>query len=131
MEHVVVTLVSGRTSQQGVGLELGKTSEKYFESVSLVELSEADAEALGLEEGNNVEVATAYGSVVVSGRISKGLDPGLAFFPYGPWANRVFGSETDGTGMPSFKGVEAKIRLAEGREVPTLTELVEDLRRKV
>jgi formylmethanofuran dehydrogenase subunit D len=93
MVKIKVTLISGRTSQQGVGLE----------------------------------VATSHGSVVVAGRISKGLDEGVAFFPYGPWANQVFGSETDGTGMPAYKGVEATLEPAKG-EVPSLAELVEKLR---
>lgn len=128
MEQIEVTLISGRTSQQGVALEVGKTSKKYFESVSFIEMSTADAEALGFEDGNPVEVVTSCGSVVVSLRSSDGLDPGMAFFPYGPWANRVFGSETDGTGMPSFKGVRATIVPAEGREVPTLMDLVEEFR---
>jgi len=128
MNEVGVTLISGRTSQQGAGLELGKTSDQYFESVALVELSPADAEALGLEEGTLVEVSTRYGSIVVPGRVSKGLEPGLAFFPYGPWANQVFGSWTEGTGMPSFKGIRATVRPALGKKVPTLLEIVERLR---
>ena len=129
MPKVDVTLVSGRTSQQGVGLEVGKTSEQYFESASLVELSGADADALGALDGQPVMVSTAHGSVVVSARRSQGLGEGVAFFPYGPWANQVFGSDTGGTGMPSFKGVRATIEPAEGGSVPTLTELVEGLRR--
>jgi formylmethanofuran dehydrogenase subunit D len=128
MKKVDVILISGRTSQQGVGLEVGKTSDKYFESVNFVELSAVDAEALGVEEGDTVEVATSCGSVVAYGKRSEDLDPGMAFFPYGPWANRVFNSETDGTGMPSYKGVKATVKLAEGRKVLTLTELVERLR---
>ncbi len=128
MNEVGVTLISGRTSQQGAGLEVGKTSDQYFESVALLELSPADAEALGLEEGAPVEVATRYGSIVVQGRVSKGLEPGLAFFPYGPWANQLFGSGTGGTGMPSFKGIGATVRQAPGKKVPTLMEIVEKLR---
>ena len=127
MVKIKVTLISGRTSQQGVGLEVGKTSDQYFKSVSYVEVSAEDAEAMGLEDGKPVEVATPYGSVVVLGRISKGLDQGLAFFPYGLWANQVFGSETDGTGMPAYKGVEATLEPVKG-EVPSLAELVEKLR---
>ena len=130
MEKIDVILISGRTSQQGVGLEVGKMSDLYFESVNFVELSVADTETLGIEVGHPVEVATSSGSVVVYGKRSDGLDPGMAFFPYGPWANRVFGSETGGTGMPSFKGVKATIKPAEGRKVPTLMALVEDLRRE-
>lgn len=130
MDKIDVILISGRTSQQGVGLEVGKMSDSYFESVSFIELSEVDAEALKLEDGHLVEVATPHGSVVVSGRRSKGLDSGMAFFPYGPWANKVFGSETEGTGMPPFKGVKATIIPAEGRKISTLMELVEELRRE-
>jgi formylmethanofuran dehydrogenase subunit D len=130
MKKVEVTLISGRTSQQGSGLEVGKTSDEYFRSTSCVELSAGDAEALGLEDGHPVEVSTDHGSVVVTGRVSKELDGGLAFFPYGPWANRVFGSATGGTGMPAYKGIEARLQDAKGEKVKTLAELVEEMRRK-
>ena len=128
MKQLEVVLISGRTADQGASLEVGKTSEQYFKSVTVVELSVADADALGLGDGDLVEVSTPHGSVVVRVRRSEGLDKGLSFFPYGPWANQVFGSYTGGTGMPSFKGVRATIRPAEGRAIPTLTELVEALR---
>ena len=127
MSKVTVTLISGRTALQGVGLEIGKTSDQYFQSASLVEVSTEDAEAMGLEDGKAVEVATPHGSVVVTGQVSKGLERGMAFFPYGIWSNQVFGSETDGTGMPAYKGVEATLELTDGG-VPSLTELVERLR---
>lgn len=128
MGQIEVVLISGRTAEQGASLEVGKTSDRYFKSVALIELSVADMESLGLGDGDPVEVATPHGSVVVESRSSGGLDPGLAFFPYGPWANQVFGSHTGGTGMPSFKGVKAIVKPAPGREIPTLQELVETLR---
>jgi formylmethanofuran dehydrogenase subunit D len=127
MKKVEVTLISGRTSQQGSGLEVGKTSDEYFNSTSYVELSTEDAEALDLEDGLPVEVNTDHGSVVVTGRVSKELDSGLAFFPYGPWANRVFGSTTEGTGMPAYKGIRASLCDARDAKVKTLTELVEEM----
>ncbi len=128
MKKIDVTLISGRTSQQGSGLEVGKTSDEYFESTSFVELSSGDAEALGVEDGQNVEVVTPHGSVVVTGRVSEQLDAGLAFFPYGLWANQVFGSATGGTGMPAYKGIEASIQTAKSKKVKSLTELVDSLR---
>jgi len=127
MKQLEVVLISGRTAKQGASLEVGKTSEQYFESVAVVELSVADADALEVGDGDSVEVSTPHGSVVVRGQRSKGLDRGMAFFPYGPWANQVFGAYTGGTGMPSFKGIRATIRPTEGRP-PTLMELVEELR---
>jgi formylmethanofuran dehydrogenase subunit D len=109
MLKIEVTLISGRTSQQGAGLEVGKTSEEYFRSTSYVELNASDAEKLGVGDEQPVGVTTA-------------------FFPYGPWANQVFGTDTVGTGMPSYKGVRATVEPATGKPVPTLTELVERLR---
>jgi len=128
MRQIEVVLISGRTVEQGASLEIGKTSAQYFESVAVIELSAADADELGLGDGDPVEVSTPHGSVVVGSRRSGGLDRGVSFFPYGPWANQVFGSSTGGTGMPSFKGVRATISSAEGQAIPTLMELVEALR---
>jgi formylmethanofuran dehydrogenase subunit D len=128
MKEQEVILISGRTVEQGASLEVGKTSEQYFESVAVVELSISDADTLGVGDGDPVEVSTAYGSVVVRVRRSESLVRGMIFFPYGPWANRVFGASTGGTGMPSFKGVKATIRPGKGKPIPTLMDLVEDLR---
>ena len=128
MGSIEVTLISGRTAQQGIGLEVGKTSTRYHESASYIELSLEDAEEMGHREDQPVMVSTSHGSVVVTGKLAKGLDPGMAFIPYGLWANQVYGSETGGTGMPSFKGVRATVEPAEGKKVPSLMELVEGLR---
>lgn len=127
MNQIEVVLISGRTTDQGASLEVGKTSEQYFKSVTFIEMSTADADTLELEDGDPVEVSTPHGSVVVLTRRSEGLDKGLIFFPYGPWANQVFGANTGGTGMPSFKGVRAKVKPVEGAPL-TLSELVEGLR---
>jgi formylmethanofuran dehydrogenase subunit D len=123
VEKINVILNSGRTSQQGVGLEVGKTSKEYFESVSYIELSVGDAESLGVRDGDSVKVETLHGSVVVSARLSDKLDPATSFFPYGLWANQVFGSETGGTGMPYYKGIQAEISASKSN-VPSLEDLV-------
>jgi len=128
MPKIDVTIISGRTAEQGVGLEEGKTSERYSKSTSLIELSPPDAEALGIDEGQAVKVTTPHGVVVVYSKRSEGLEEGLAFFPYGPWANQVFGAATSGTGMPLYKGVEAEIEPS-GEDVPSLGDLVEGFRR--
>jgi formylmethanofuran dehydrogenase subunit D len=104
-----VTLVSGRTAQQGIGLEEGKTSENYVMSVNHVQLCPEDAAKLKLKEGDAVTVKTRHGSVVVYWRPSKELEGGMVFFPYGPWANQVYGYETEGTGMPMFKALDATV----------------------
>ncbi len=127
MAEIKVTLVTGRTAEQGASLEIGKTSDEYRESVAVVELSKRDAEELGMSEGDPVEVKTDYGSVIVKGKISEKLDPGLSFMPYGPWANQVIGSETHGTGMPYYKGLQASVSSAKGASVLTIEELANRL----
>jgi formylmethanofuran dehydrogenase subunit D len=122
-----VTLVSGRTTQQGVGLEEGKTSDNYVESVNHIQLCPEDATGMKLKEGEAVSVKTKHGSVVVNWQPSKELESGMAFFPYGPWANQVYGYETEGTGMPIFKGIEATVAPAK-RKVKSIEELVKSLR---
>jgi formylmethanofuran dehydrogenase subunit D len=126
MAKIEVTLVSGRTAKQGIGLEEGKTSKAYIDSVNHVKLSPSDIEKLG--PGKNVKVTTAHGSVTVNLEADNNLDLGMAFFPYGPWANQVYASSTDGTGMPLMKGIPATIEPGKG-DVLTLDEIVESLRR--
>ena len=126
--EITVTLITGRTAEQGVGKEIGKTSERYQRSTNYVLLNPGDAESIGVEEGSAVEVSTPYGSTRVWCKLSEAVERGMAFIPLGPWANRLFDPETHGTGIPSLKGVEAKIRRAE-REPPTLEELLKELKR--
>jgi len=126
VDKLKVTLVSGRTVQQGIGLEEGKTSENYVKSVSHVQLCPEDAAKMKLKEGDAVSVETRHGSVVVYWRPSKELEGGMVFFPYGPWANQVYGYETEGTGMPIFKGIEATVAPTRGK-VKSIEELVKSL----
>ncbi len=38
-----VTILTGRTLQQGIGLEVGKVSEEYSKSVNYAEISRSDS----------------------------------------------------------------------------------------
>jgi formylmethanofuran dehydrogenase subunit D len=109
-------------------LEEGKLSKKYFDSVNHVQLNPEDIEKLGLKEGDRVKITTDYGSVNVAWISDNGLDHGVVFFPYGPWANQVYSSLTGSTGMPIMKGIPAKIEVTK-EEVPSLEEIVDMLRR--
>jgi formylmethanofuran dehydrogenase subunit D len=81
-----------------------------------------------LADGSPVEVTTVRGKVVLYGRISETLSPGLIFVPYGPWINQVLGPDTNCTGTPQLKGVPAKLELAEGKHVLSLHDLVKTMR---
>jgi formylmethanofuran dehydrogenase subunit D len=128
MPSLEVILLTGRTRRQGVGLELGKLSDIYFEATTQVRLDPKDIEKLGVEAGEVVEVKTEHGSVILTAVVAPRPSAGIAFIPYGPWANLLIGGETDSTGMPTMKGLKATISPAPGKQVLTLQELLAELR---
>jgi formylmethanofuran dehydrogenase subunit D len=102
------TLITGRTSEQGKNLHLGKDSEPYRRATALVEMNLDDMAHLGVEEGQMVQVRTSTGRVEVPARTGQ-LPPGLLFMPMGPTANVLIGSDTECTGMPPSKGLMAEV----------------------
>jgi len=52
------------------------------------------------------------------------------FIPYGPWANQVLASNTNGTGMPLLKGIKATVEPTD-TEVPSIRELLLNIHGKV
>ncbi|MDI6904427.1 MAG: molybdopterin dinucleotide binding domain-containing protein [Candidatus Bathyarchaeia archaeon] len=122
-----VTLLTGRTIEQGVGKERGKASKEYMESVSVCYIDPEDLKKLGIKEKTNVLVSTDYGSVVVKAIKSlRGPHPEVVFIPYGPWANVVVDPETHSVGMPSLKGIPAEIEPAPDKPILSLEELLEE-----
>jgi formylmethanofuran dehydrogenase subunit D len=119
---VVVELITGRTLDQGATVE-EKLTEEYFKAVSYIELNEEDFKQLNLKEGDRVKVTTDFGEVVVFAKKAE-LPKGVAFIPMGPYANMVIDPATDGTGMPQFKGIKARIEKTE-EKVKTIKELLE------
>ncbi len=110
---VQVTLVTGRTINQGTALDKGKLLPEYYEKVAIVELDEEDMKKLGAKNGDSVEVATEHGRVVVRAIKSRFRHPGIAFMPMGPWTNIVTNPNTYGSGMPTFKGVRAQLKVTD------------------
>lgn len=101
-------LITGRTVKQAAGMHKGKRSEAYSRATALVEMNDGDMARLGIKEGQMVRLRNAVGQVEVTA--SKGSVPSrLVFIPMGPVANVLIGSETQGTGMPSFKGLTIEI----------------------
>lgn len=101
-------LITGRTVKQGIALHDGKTTEIYKKEVGIVYLNERDMRELGIKEGDNVLLKTEFGKVVVKA-VKSELPEGVAFMPYGPWANLLTSADTHGTGMPDLKGLKLYI----------------------
>ncbi len=120
-----VTLLSGRTIEQGVGKEKGKASKEYFDACSMVYMDGGDMLKLGVKSNTNVLVTTTNGSVVLKAvKYPRSATPGLIYIPYGPWANAVCSDRTTSIGMPSFKGTPAEVQPAPDQKVLTMEELL-------
>lgn len=119
------TLISGRTIDQGVGKEMGKGSQEYFDSAAICFIDPADMAKLGIRSRTNVQITSKYGSVVVKAlKNAMGSNPGIVFIPCGLWANAISGDETYGMGMPLFKGFPVEVEPAPNEPVLTLNELL-------
>jgi formylmethanofuran dehydrogenase subunit D len=122
-----VTLITGRTIDQGVGKERGKASEEYRDSVSICHIDPGDLKRLGIKEKNNVVVSTSYGSVVVKAvKSPRAPHPGVIFMPYGLWANAIIGPETHSIGMPSLKGIPAEVKPSQDKPMLSLVDLLKE-----
>jgi formylmethanofuran dehydrogenase subunit D len=124
-QKLKVTLITGRTIDQGVGKERGKGSKEYFENASVCFIDVADMKKLGIKNGTNVRVTSRFGSVVVKSiKQPRGDNPGMIFMPCGSWANAVCGDDTFTMGMPLFKGFPAEVEPAPTEPVLKLEELL-------
>ncbi|MDH5449450.1 MAG: molybdopterin dinucleotide-binding protein [Candidatus Bathyarchaeota archaeon] len=125
MPKLKVSLLTGRTINQGKGKEQGKLSEEYQNSVSICQMDPEDIKLLKVRENANVKVTTDFGSVIVKAVKSKRAPhSGVVFIPYGPWASVLANPKTHGTGMPSLKGEIAEIEPAITEKVLSLQELL-------
>lgn len=126
-QKLSVTLLTGRTIEQGVGKEQGKSSPLYFEACSMVYMDGDDMKKLGLKNGANVLITTSDGSVVLRAvKYPRGATPGLIYIPYGPWANAVCSDATTSIGMPTFKGTPAEVEPAPDKSVLSMEELLKE-----
>lgn len=127
MPKLKVTLLTGRTIEQGVAKERGKLSNEYMESVSVCYMDPEDLKKLGIKEKTNVLVSTDHGSVILKAlRSLRTPHPRMIFVPYGPWVNVVVDPETHGVGMPSLKGIPAEVEPAPDKPVLSLEELLRE-----
>ncbi len=101
--------ISGRTIDQAKGMHMGKHTDFYDRAVSMVEMNEKDMEEEEFSEGDAVLLASRWGEA--GGWVKRADIPrGMIFVPMGPVANAVSGVDTEGTGMPLFKGFSVEVR---------------------
>jgi formylmethanofuran dehydrogenase subunit D len=125
MPKLKVSLLTGRTIDQGKGKEMGKLSKEYLESVIICQIDPKDMKLIRIKENTNVQVTTDFGSVVLRAvKSARAPHPNVVFIPYGPWASLIMNPKTHGTGMPSMKGIPAEIESAPNKKVLSLQNLL-------
>ncbi len=116
MPEIKLLLVVGRILKQGVGISMGKHNAEYREAVSTLEMNAGDMTALGVQNGDEVELTSPYGQTCVHCKPGN-LPAGMAFIAYGPPTSDLTGTETYASGMPDFKTQDVVARaLGGGRD---------------
>lgn len=102
-------LITVRTGRQGAAMEKSKFSGEYLEETAMLSLCPSDFQAIGLEPGHRARLSSEDGEVVVTCRSAEG-PKGIFFMPLGPTANQLIGGETQGTGVPHYKGITVTVK---------------------
>jgi formylmethanofuran dehydrogenase subunit D len=122
-------LLTGRTINQGVALEGGKTTKENVRAAAICAFDKEDFKKLDCLPGTPVKVITNYGEVMVYSTISEeGPHPGIIFIPLGPWANQVVNPDSQSCGTPTYKGMKAKVEVIKDGRVLDALVLISQLR---
>ena len=108
MTRLQVTLITGRSIKQGIGISQGKTHAEYRNAVTFIELSAADMMRAGFRDGDTVVLKSEHGTAEAQCRKSD-MPEGLAFMAFGSSCNRLIAAETHASGMPDSKHVQVEI----------------------
>ena len=122
-------LLTGRTINQGVALEGGKTSKENVRAAAICVFDKEDFRKLNTLVGTPVKVTTDYGEVIVYSTITEeGPHPGIIFIPMGPWANQVVNPDSQSCGTPTYKGMRAKVDVLKTGRVLDALDLIKTLK---
>jgi formylmethanofuran dehydrogenase subunit D len=102
------TLHSVRTSKQGQQINVGKDHAEYEAIVNVLTMNPDDMMALNIPPGGKVLLRTEIGEATFACQAGK-VPLGMIFVPYGPPTCKLYGGETDGTGMPTTKGWDVEV----------------------
>jgi len=108
MAELKLTLITGRSTIQGVGVSRGKESADYMDETSVISLNRMDMERANLSDGECVRLRTEFGVADVKCRCAD-IPEGLAFMAFGSVCNQLVGDETCASGMPDSKNISIEI----------------------
>ncbi len=116
LENVI--LLTGRTINQGIALEGGKTTTENIRAAGICSFDPDDFKKLDCIAGTPVRITTDYGEVMVYSAISEEAPhKGIIFVPMGPWANQLVNPDSQSCGTPTYKGMKANVEVVQGGKV--------------
>ena len=122
-------LLTGRTIDQGVALEGGKTTKENVRAAAICAFDTDDFKKLDTLVGTPVKIITDHGEVIVYSTLSEeGPHPGIIFIPMGPWANQVVNPDSQSCGTPTYKGMKAKVEVIKSGKVLDALDLIKTLK---
>jgi len=124
--QILLNMITQRAVEEGIAMEIGKTSPQYFEACSIIEMNEGDIEDLGITPNTNVKVTSESGEVIVKAVIARQTCyKGLCHIRQGVWANQVVPPRTQSTGEPQYSGFPVIVEPAAGEKIKTALECVQ------
>lgn len=124
-----IILLTGRTIDQGVALEGGKTTKENVRAAAICAFDSDDFKKLDTLIGTPVKIITDHGEVIVYSTLSEeGPHPGIIFIPMGPWANQLVNPDSQSCGTPTFKGMKAKVEVLKSGKVLDALDLIKTLK---
>ncbi|MFQ6061820.1 MAG: molybdopterin dinucleotide binding domain-containing protein [Methanosarcinales archaeon] len=120
-----ITIVTHRDIFQHFANAIGKFNKEYQDLSAIIALDTKTMKKLGVKEDDRVKIHNKYGKVVVKVKklLKEDSGEGMGFMPNSAWSNILVSPETDGTGIPDFKKIKAKISKTK-EEVTNLEDLL-------
>ena len=120
-----LTMITHRSIEEGVAMEIGKFSSEYFKACSIIEMNDLDMLQIGIEEKSPVKVVSECGEVVVTAIVGKQeLPKGVCHIRQGIWANQIVPCNTFSTGVPQYSGFPVTVTPAPGTPVRSARDLL-------
>ncbi len=118
-------LITHRSIEEGVAMEIGKDSPEYFRSCSIIEMNELDMVERDIPENSIVRVSSEAGEVIVRAIIAvQECYPGLCHMRQGIWANQIVPARTQSAGAPQYSGFPVTVTPAPEESIRSVRELI-------
>jgi len=125
-EKKTLNMITQRAVEEGIAMEIGKTSKEYFDACNIIEMNEQDMKELGIMKNTNVRVTSESGEVIVKAVVARQtVYPGLCHIRQGVWANQVVPPRTQSTGAPQYSGFPVTVVPAPNEKLKTALNLVQ------